>query len=788
MLAVQKNILKKLFAVCVQFLFFWILLIPSLQPAHAATRAFTRTFVLNAAGDITIAANMSLHCTTSTVAVPNSAGGTITPSVGQIANCTSARGNSGDVTGTIRNNDVVMVQMDVDNNPATSNSTRAELILPLNSTVAFAGLYWGALTSTATGRGTVLFATPTSGGTYQTITATITDDTGANGAYQSYADVTSIVSLAKAGTYTVANMATSFGGTGLHAGWSLVVVYENPIEPTRNMVVYDGFLSTQTANLDIALSGFITPPAPALVTSKIGLVSYDGDRGAIETAITGGILFGTSTTSLSPVTNTLNPLADAHNSTISTNVGTSTVATFNTARNPNYENTLGFDADIFSPNKQLPNGATSAVLRVVGGTNELFYPGVITIATNVFVPNIKDAFTKSVLDLNGGAVVAGDVLEYTLVFTNTGNDAAVNIVLQDPIPSNTTYVTGSIVLSSSSTGMPTGTRTDALDTDTARFDVTNNRVVLNIGRTATAAVGGTLNPLDSQTLKFRVIVNANTPGDTTISNQATITFAAQTLGTLYTERSDGDPTTPGIQPTTIVTASPDLTVAKTHSPSTFLQSSLLPATPTFFIVVSNVGTIGSFGTVTMADLLPAGFTALSISGAGWSCTLASALCVRTDTLAISSSFPTITLEVSASVAGSFTNSASVSCACEGASKTGNNTALDPVTVLPTVNLTITKTNGVTTLVAGQTTSYTVTVANLAGSSDAAGAVLKDPAVAGLSCSLATCSTTGGAVCPAPVLPATLLSGLQTTGLTITAFPANSSLSVVVQCAVTATGL
>lgn len=788
MLAVQKSILKKLFSIGFQFLFFGILFISSLQPAHAAIRAFTRTFVLNAAGDITIAANMSLHCTTSTVAVPNSAGGTTTPSATQISNCSTARNNTGDASGNVRNNDVIMVQMDVDNNPATKNSTRAELILPPSSTVAFAGLYWGALTATAAGRGTVLFATPTSGGTYQTVTATITDDTGANGAYQSYADVTPIVSLSKAGTYTVADMATAFGSANPHAGWSLVVVYENSIEPNRNMVVYDGFLITSTTNLDIALNGFITPPAPALVTSKIGLVSYDGDRGALETAVTGGILFGTSTTSLSPVTNTLNPLADAHNSTISTNVGTSTAATYNSSRNPNFENTLGFDADLFSPNKQLPNGATSAVLRVVGGAGETFYPGVITIATNIFVPNIKDSFTKSVVDLNGGAVVPGDVLEYTLVFTNTGNDAAINIVLQDPIPSNTTYVTGSIVLSSSSTGMPTGTRTDALDTDTAQFDAINNRVVLNIGRTATAVVGGTLNPLDSQTLKFRVTVNANTPGDTTISNQATITFAAQTLGTLYTERSDGDSATAGIQPTTIITASPDLRVVKTHSPSTFLQSSLLPATPTFFIVVSNAGTISSFGTVTMTDLLPAGFTAVSISGAGWSCTLASALCVRTDTLAISSSFPTITLEVSASVAGSFTNSASVSCACEGASKTGNNIALDPITVLPTVNLTITKTNGVTTLVAGQTTNYTVTVANLAGSSDAAGAVLKDPAVAGLSCSLATCSTTGGAVCPAPVLPATLLSVLQSSGLTITAFPANSSLSVVVQCAVTATGL
>jgi uncharacterized repeat protein (TIGR01451 family) len=784
MFAVQIIWKNKPIQLCIHALFLCMAMVLSIPEAQAATRAFTRTFALSAAGDITIAANMSLHCTTSTVAVPTSAGGTIIPTATQITACTNARSNTGGVI----NNNVVMVQMDVDSDPTTFNSTSAKLILPVGSTVASAKLYWGALTDSATGRGSVLLATPNSAGAYQTITTTFIDDTAAAGAYQSYADVTSIVSLAGVGTYTVANLATSFGKVSLHAGWSLVVAYENPSEPTRNMVIYDGFFQVSTTNVDILLSGFITPPSPALVTSKIGLVTYDGDKGSLEgTATTGGLQFGSNVASLTPVTNVLNPLQDAHNSTISTNSGTGTAANYNLDRNPNFQNTLGFDADLFSPNTQLPNGATTAVVRVVGSASEFFYPGVITIATTVFVPNIKDSFSKSVVDLNGGATVPGDVLEYTLVFTNTGNDAAVNIVLQDAIPSNTTYVTGSIVLSSSSTGMPTGTRTDASSDDSAQFDAINNRVVLNVGRTATATVGGTLNPLDSQTMKFRVTVNSDTPSETTISNQATITFAAQTLGTLYTELSDGNSSTAGIQPTTIVTASPDLRIAKTHAPTTFAQSSLLPSTPTFSIVVFNTGTIASFGTVTVADILPSGMTALSITGSGWSCTLATVLCTRTDALAVGSSFATITLEVSASVAGSLTNTANVSCACEGASKLSNNTALDPVTVLPTVNLTITKTNGVTSLVAGQTISYTVTVANLAGSSNAAGAVVKDPAVGGLSCTVATCTATGGAVCPAPVLPATLLSELQAGGLTITSFPAASSLSFAIACDVTATG-
>ena len=51
---------------------------------------------------------------------------------------------------------------------------------------------------------------------------------------------------------------------------------------------------------------------------------------------------------------------------------------------------------------------------------------------------------KLVQDLNGGAVLPGDILEYTIVLSNIGNDDAVNLVLTDPIPAGTTYVPGSL--------------------------------------------------------------------------------------------------------------------------------------------------------------------------------------------------------------------------------------------------------------------------------------------------------------------------------------------------------
>ncbi len=741
---------------------FWVLMCVLFfvqATAQAAQRNLAARFSLNAAGDITIASSVSVHCSTATGATG-------------LANCVDARNGVGNRT----NNQHTMVNVDVDTDASTFNSSRAFLNVPVGATVAFAGLYWGADSALAS-RNTVRWTTPASA-VYATITASVVDDSAATGAgqeYQAFANVTDLVASAGAGTYTVANIAASVNNINFYAGWSLVVVYRLASDPTRNMVVYDGYRRVAGAgsNVDITLTGFTTPPF-GTVTSKLGVVAYDGDRGQNEGVA--GLQFGTSTAALNPVSNGLNPQADIFNSSI-TNLNAQV-----TTRNPPYLNTLGYDADIFLPNTQLPNGATSAVVRV-SSSGETIDLGVVTLSTNIFVPNIKDSFTKSVIDVNGGQVVPGDVLEYTINFANTGNDPATRTVVVDGLPPNTTYVPNSLSLSSTATGMPTGSRTDATGDDSAEFDSAGNRIVARVGRSATAVLGGQFNPGDGQQLKFRVQVNAGTPGDTVIDNFATVTYRALTVGTDLTDQSDADPVAAGDQPARVVVASPDLLARKTHTPTSFAQGSLLPSTPTFSIVVSNSGTVPSFGTVSVSDLLPAGFTALALSGPGWVCNLGSVSCTRSDVLAGGAAYPTITLAVSAATAGTFTNTVTTACACEGASKTANNLGTDTVVVNPSVNLSITKTNTVGTLTAGQTTSYTITVAN-SGPGNASGAVVSDPAAPGLVCTAVSCAVTGGAAtCPtAPISLAAFQSGLP-----IPSFPAGSSLSFSLSCGVTATG-
>jgi predicted outer membrane repeat protein len=81
----------------------------------------------------------------------------------------------------------------------------------------------------------------------------------------------------------------------------------------------------------------------------------------------------------------------------------------------------------------------------------------------------------------------------------------------------------------------------------------------------------------------------------------------------------------------------------------------------YTLTATNNGNASSSGAVTVTDTLPAGFTATSLGGAGWSCTLATVTCTRSDALAANVSYSAITLTVGISTSdiGSYTNTVTV---------------------------------------------------------------------------------------------------------------------------------
>ncbi|THF85030.1 DUF11 domain-containing protein [Deinococcus sp. KSM4-11] len=200
------------------------------------------------------------------------------------------------------------------------------------------------------------------------------------------------------------------------------------------------------------------------------------------------------------------------------------------------------------------------------------------------------------------------------------------------------------------------------------------------------------------------------------------------------------------------TLKPDLTVTKTHS-GTWSQGD---TGKTYTLTASNSGGSTTSGTVTVTDTLPTGLTATAISGTGWTCTLGTLTCTRSDALTAGSSYPviTVTVTVSSTAAATVTNTAAVSGG--GQTNTTNDTASDPTSITPAADLAVTKTDGVASVNAGGTTTYTIRVTNN-GASSVTGAILTDAVATGLTKTAVACSGTPSQ-CSTPPTVAQLQAG------------------------------
>ena len=454
--------------------------------------------------------------------------------------CAGARDGSAS-GGAANNNSYAMVLVDIDGDATTADSSRATLALPAGATVEFAGLYWQA-TSVNAARDTVKLAVP--GTAYATVTAT-TVDTNAPDIYAAFADVTAQVNaLADPnGDYTVADIQATTGANR-HGGWSLVIAYDDPAQPLRNLTVFDGFAvvnAVAPTSITTAVSGFVTP-STGTVNAEVGLVSGEGDLGLTGDQFQiGGV----------NVSDANNPTTNVFNSTIS-DLGTTV-----TTKLPNYVNQLGWDVDRLDATGLVPNGATTANLTFTTG-GETYYPQALTFAVDVFEPHL-DA-TKDGVDVNAANLVPGDQIQYTVDVINNGNDPATDVVLTDPIPASTTYVPGSLQILS---GANAGAKTDAAGDD--QGEVVAGIVTVRLGAGADATNGGTLGIGATTSIRFRVSVDAGTAGATTIVNQASLGYRGQTLGAAFSAVSDSDSGTAGDQPDDLITAAPSPPVAVADS-------------------------------------------------------------------------------------------------------------------------------------------------------------------------------------------------------------------------------
>ncbi|MBC7228180.1 MAG: DUF11 domain-containing protein, partial [Thermoflexales bacterium] len=211
-------------------------------------------------------------------------------------------------------------------------------------------------------------------------------------------------------------------------------------------------------------------------------------------------------------------------------------------------------------NSPLPNGTILTNIAWVTSTEGL--TDTDTVTTPVGSAPIL-SLLKSSTDANGSDLRPGDLLTYTLVVANLGNETATNVTISDTIPSHTTYVPGSIAGGDS--------RSDA-------------------GLPVLVWVINSLPPNAPVYLTYAVTVNLPLTNGQTIVNTAAVT--ATEIPT---------PTTDTITDT--VTASHTLDVEKTAEPSAVQAGDLL----TYTLAYTVTGDEPVYGVV-VSDTTPANTT------------------------------------------------------------------------------------------------------------------------------------------------------------------------------------
>jgi uncharacterized repeat protein (TIGR01451 family) len=563
-------------------------LVLGLASSALADRAFAPRFSTNASGDIAIVGNTLETCQNSE------------------ADCATARAGKGTV---LNNNSFVMGRVDVDHTGSDSSSAR--LSLPAGARVLFAGLYYGARTTAGTsGKAAPDTAAsalsrvdlkPPGSSAFERLTGQLDESTDVKGAYGAFADVTGQVRRGGSGVYTVAGVQAA---TGLdrYAGWALVVAYEAAGDPPRNLTVFDGLQSVTQGKpaLTIPVSGFQTPLSGP-VRTRLGFVAYEGDRGL------GG---DSATLDGKTLTDAVNPANNFFNSTISADG-----ANF-TAKTPDYDNQLGFDAKLIGINGILANGAAGANIALKTSSDQ-YLPQVITVATDLSAPVIESTKTVQNLTHPDGPAHGGDTLRYTITFTNKGLEAARYFVAVDRLPPDTTYRPGSLRIAAPAVNA--SAPTDLPGDDLGEYDPTAHAVRFFLGSSAAPGRGGDIaasgRPGDRAQVSFDVRIDPDTSAEREIRNVAEATFIAPTLGRELTALSSETITRAAPEPGSPEPADLALAQSETVAPAAFGDDTVDDQ-----LTIENGGP-GDATDVTLHDVVPPGATIESATVDQGSCSV-----------------------------------------------------------------------------------------------------------------------------------------------------------------------
>ena len=350
--------------------------------------------------------------------------------IGNSVLCRNTSGQCGDPLNK-RNNGINMMYINVDTDPTTFNHSSAELTIPADSEIVWAGLYWQGIFAGPTAQqqedsAKVKLKVPN--GNYIDIVAESNKfnwiylkEPKNRWYYQAAKEITNLIDVNNPnGYYEVANIQSTQGKPkgGSFGGWSIAVVYLNDSLAIRNLTVFDGYQGimpggngatcadrssdprraclyasdhncsialkdTGVANpIDVTLDGFLTPKS-GIVESQFIIFTGEGDRNA-----SGDKLSLTDKTATKHfISNAQNPQNDIQNATISKNgLQVTTLEPQATlAGGTPWINSLGVDIDSFNIDGLLSNEQKSTVVTM--NTNgDGYFPGVFGFSSELYEP------------------------------------------------------------------------------------------------------------------------------------------------------------------------------------------------------------------------------------------------------------------------------------------------------------------------------------------------------------------------------------------------------------------
>jgi uncharacterized repeat protein (TIGR01451 family) len=355
--------------------------------------------------------------------------------------------------------------------------------------------------------------------------------------------------------------------------------------------------------------------------------------------------------------------------------------------------------------------ATGALVNTATVANA---PGVTDPAPGNNVANDVDSVTRQAdvaISKSDGVsmATAGGALTYTIVASNAGPSNAPGTTVTDAFPASLTACTWTCATTGGSTCTAAGSGNLA---DTVSLPAGGSAIYTADCTVAPAALGN-------------------------IANTATVTIAGG-----ITDPVAGNNTATDVD----TLPSADLAITKTDGVTSATAGGAL----TYTIVASNLGTYDAPGS-TVSDPFPAALncTWTCAGTAGSACTAAGSGSIS-DLVSLpagASVTYTASCGVSPAATGSLTNTATVSGGGVSDPNSANNTATDIDTVRRRADLAVTKTDGLTSVVAGEDVTYAVVAYN-GGPSDVTGATVADAFPAGLTGCSWTCIGSGGGACAA----------------------------------------